>query len=130
MSFIKKNLILIRNNLNIKQIYNSHQINVTFEEQNHHVGNVNNRNLTIGYKKEIGDNYYLNIENKKDLINDRSEYKRLSINFENECIITSLSYSQDYYNIRCKINSKSLIFGVTIKPFQESLGPDLTEFIN
>jgi len=119
---------LFRNNLNIKQIYNSHQINVTFDEQNHHIGN--NRNLTIGYKKEIGDNYYLNIENKKDLINDRSEYKRLSINFENECIITSLSYSQDYYNDKDLKSTKSLIFGVTIKPFQESLGPDLSNFIN
>lgn len=119
---------LFRNNLNINGIYNSNQFNITFDEKNNHIGNT--RNLTLSYKKIFENNYSINIENKKDLITDRSEYKRLSINFENDCIITSLSFSKDFYNDKDLQSTKSLIFGITIKPFQESLGPDLTNFIN
>ena len=53
-----------------------------------------------------------------------------SFNFENDCIISSLTYSRDFYSDKDLKNTKTLIFGITIKPFADSLGPDLTEFIN
>ena len=119
---------LLRNNLNLRGAYNNHQFNILFDEKNQYIGN--NRNLTLSYKKEFNDNYFINIENKKDLINDKSEYKRFSINYENDCIITSLSFSKDFYNDKDFRSTKSLIFSFTIKPFQQGLGPDLTNFIN
>ena len=119
---------LFRNNLNLNAILNNNQFKITFDEKNNHVGNI--RNLTLGYKKIFKNNYSINIENKKNLITDNSEYKRLSINYENDCITTSLSFSKDFYNDKDLQSTKSLIFGITIKPFQENLGPDLTNFIN
>ena len=119
---------LLRNNLNLRGIYNKHQFDILFDEKSHYIGN--NRNLTLSYKKKFNENYFINIENKKDLINDKSEYKRFSINYENDCIITSLSFSKDFYNDKDIRSTKSLIFGITLKPFQQSLGPDLTNFIN
>jgi LPS-assembly protein len=61
---------------------------------------------------------------------DSTEYNRFSFNFENDCIIGSLTYSKDFYSDKDLKNTKTLIFGITIKPFADSLGPDLTEFIN
>ena len=119
---------LFRNNININSIYNNHKFNIVLDEKNSHIGDI--RNIKIGYSKKFDNNYFINIENKKNLITNQSEYKRISINYENDCILSSLSFSKDYYNDKDLQSSKSLIFSFTIKPFQESLGPDLTNFIN
>ena len=117
-----------RNNVNFKGVYNGFSANFAFDEKNKHIGNERYGTFELG--KVFTKNYYFKFQNKRNLVTDASEYNRFSFNFENDCIISSLTYSKDFYSDKDLKNTKTLIFGITIKPFADSLGPDLTEFIN
>ena len=117
-----------RNNVNFTGVYNGFSTNFVFDEKNKHIGNEKYGTLELG--KVFSKNYYFKFQNKRNLITDSTEYNRFSFNFENDCIISSLTYSRDFYSDKDLKNTKTLIFGITIKPFADSLGPDLTEFIN
>ncbi len=119
---------LFRNNLSLKAVYNGFSVNFIFDEKNQHIGD--EKYGTLEFSKIFTKNYYFKFNNKRNLITDSTEYNRFSFNFENDCIISSLIYSKDFYSDKDLQNTKSLIFGITIKPFADSLGPDLTEFIN
>ena len=117
-----------RNNVNLKGVYNGFSANLVFDEKLKHIGNEKYGTLELG--KVFSKNYYFKFQNKRNLMTDSTEYNRFSFNFENDCIISSLTYSRDFYSDKDLKNTKTLIFGITIKPFADSLGPDLTEFIN
>ena len=117
-----------RNNINFKGVYNGFSANLVFDEKTKHIGNEKFGTLELG--KVFSKNYYFKFQNKKNLVTDSTEYNRFSFNFENDCIISSLTYSRDFYSDKDFKHTKTLIFGITIKPFADSLGPDLTEFIN
>ncbi len=117
-----------RNNINFKGIYNGFSTTLVFDEKIKHIGNEKYGTLELG--KLFSKNYYFKFKNKRNLMTDSTEYNRFSFNFENDCIISSLTYSKDFYSDKDLKNTKTLIFGITIKPFADSLGPDLTEFIN
>ena len=117
-----------RNNVNFKGVYNGFSANLVFDEKTKHIGNEKYGTLELG--KVFSKNYYFKFQNKRNLMTESSEYNRFSLNFENDCIISSLTYSRDFYSDKDLKNTKTLIFGITIKPFADSLGPDLTEFIN
>ena len=117
-----------RNNINLKGIYNGFSANLLFDEKTRHIGNEKFGTLELG--KVFSENYYFKFQNKRNLMTESTEYNRFSFNFENDCIISSLTYSRDFYSDKDLKHTKTLIFGITIKPFADSLGPDLTEFIN
>ncbi len=117
-----------RNNINFKGVYNGFSANLVFDEKTKHIGNEKFGTLELG--KVFSKNYYFKFQNKRNLMTDSTEYNRFSFNFENDCIISSLTYSRDFYSDKDLKHTKTLIFGITIKPFADSLGPDLTEFIN
>ncbi len=117
-----------RNNINFKGVYSGFSANLVFDEKTKHIGNEKYGTLELG--KVFSRNYYFKFQNKRNLMTDSTEYNRFSFNFENDCIISSLTYSRDFYSDKDLKNTKTLIFGITIKPFADSLGPDLTEFIN
>ena len=112
-----------RNSVNFTGVYNGFSANFVFDEKTKHIGNEKYGTLELG--KVFSKNYYFKFQNKRNLITDSTEF-----NFENDCIISSLTYSRDFYSDKDLKNTKTLIFGITIKPFADSLGPDLTEFIN
>ena len=77
-----------------------------FDEKTHHVGN--ERLAKISFSKVLNDNYFVTIEGKKDLKNDRSEFNKISLNYENDCMVTSLSLAKDFYQDKDINNSKTL----------------------
>lgn len=117
-----------RNNISLNSNYNKFNFSFNFEEKNNHIGS--SRSGLINLKTLIKEDYYIKFETKKNLLTNRSEYLNFSINFENECIMTSLTLSKDFYNDKDITNSKTLILGIVIKPFSNDFAPDLTEFIN
>jgi LPS-assembly protein len=117
-----------RNKFELNGTYQGLNSKIEFDEKTNHIGN--ERYGKISINKTLKDNYFLSVEGKKDLKNDRSEYNRISINFENDCLVTSLTLSKDFYQDKDIKNSKTLIFGILIKPFSDSFGPDLSDFIN
>jgi len=119
---------LNQNSIKIENVYKKFYSSFTLNEKKAHVGNIKTAEINI--KKLISENYFLSLEGKRNLKNSQSEYHRLSLNFENDCIVTSLSLSKNFYYDKDIRNSKNLIFSVLFKPFSDNFGPDLTDFIN
>ena len=119
---------LNKNNIALNWKRDTFSTNITFSEKNDYIGN--ERTAYFDMKKLIKQNYYLRYEGKKDLLNDRSEFHNISFNFENECLITSLTYSKSFYYDKDLSNTNNLIFSIVIKPFGDGIAPDLTNFIN
>jgi len=117
-----------RNKFMINSVFNTFYTALSFEEKSRNVGN--SRSAELELKKVIDNNFYITLNNKKNLKNNSKEYEKVSFNYENDCIVYSLSFSKNYYSDKDLSNTKSLIFGVVIKPFSDNFGPDLTEFIN
>jgi len=116
-----------RNSFDISSVYKTFFGSIKFEEKKYHIGNEKYAELEI--KKLFTNNIYFNLETKKNLNTNASEYHKFSLNFENDCLITSLSFTKDFYYDEDVKNSKKLIFGVIIKPFSDNIAPDLTSFI-
>lgn len=117
-----------RNDFNLIGSYNNFYSSFNFEEKNNHIGN--GRSATLDFKKLISNNYYFSYKGKKNLKTNSSEYHKIAFNFENDCIVTSLTLSRDFYYQKDVTASKTLIFGILIKPFSDNFAPDLTDFIN
>ena len=117
-----------RNDFKLIGTYNKFYSSLNFEEKNNHVGS--DRNAILNFKALLSDNYFFNYEGKKNLKTNSSEYHKLGINFENDCLVASLTLSRDFYYQKDVTASKTLIFGILIKPFSDNFAPDLTDFIN
>ncbi|WP_440679416.1 LPS-assembly protein LptD [Candidatus Pelagibacter sp. HIMB1517] len=117
-----------RNSLITSYSYNNFFNSIRFEEKNEHVGN--EKNINFNLKKLFTNNLYFNIETKKNLNTDSSEFHKFGVIFENDCILASLSLSKNFYYDDDLKSSKNLIFGIVIKPFSDSIAPDLTSFID
>ena len=117
-----------RNDFKITGGYNKFYSSLNYEEKNNHVGD--NKKLTFDFKAKFSDNHYFSYEGKKNLNTNSSEYHKLALNYENDCLVASLTLSKDFYYQKDVTSSKTLIFGVLIKPFSDNFAPDLTDFIN
>ena len=119
---------IFRNNLSIYGSYKKFYTSLSFDERNKHIGSERSGNISI--KKMLDKNYFFSFENKKNLINNTSEYNKFSLSYENDCITYSLSYSKEFYKNEDVADSKVLKFNILIKPFSENFDQDLTDFIN
>lgn len=119
---------IFRNSLEINTTFNQNNISFKFDEKNGYIGN--DRTSTLSYKKYFNDNYFLNFETKKNLKSDASEFHNFSLNFENDCLLTSLTLSRNFYYDKDIKSSSNLIFSIIFKPFSDNIAPDLTNFIN
>ena len=117
-----------KNSIEIMGNYKKFNTSLKFEEKNNHIGS--NKSGSLNIKKLFKDNYYMSFDGKKNLKDSSSEYLRYGINFENDCLITSLTFSRDFYNDKDITSSKTLIFGIVLKPFADNFAPDLSNFIN
>ena len=80
--------------------------------------------------KLFNNNYFVKYEGKKNLLTNNSEFHNFSLNFENDCITTSLALNREFYYDQDVVSSKSLILSIILKPFSDDFSPDLTSFIN
>lgn len=116
-----------RSVLKIESSYNKFYTGINFQEKKNHVGDLKSGTLNI--KKLFHDNYYLNFSGTKNFNTSETENIEFGINFENDCILTSLNLSKNFYSDKDFTSSKSLIFRILIKPFSDNIAPDLTSFI-
>ena len=119
---------LNRNALSLETSYNNFKSSINFDEKNDHIGN--ERSILLDVKKLFNNTFYVKYEGKKNLLNDNSEFHNFSLNYENDCIRTSLAFSKNFYYDQDFSSSKSLILNIVIKPFSDNISPDLTSFIN
>ena len=103
---------LNRNSFNLSGTYKKLYSSITFEEKNKYIGD--ETSLMYDVKKLFHKNYYLRINGKNNLQTNSSEYNNLSLNFENDCLAASLTYSREFYYDEDINNSKSIIFSILI----------------
>ena len=119
---------LNRNYFDVSGSYKTFYSSINFQEKANAVGS--SRSSSITFKKLISDNYYMKIESKQNLKTNKYEYNKIGLNYENECITTSLLFSENFYFDKDVSASKSLLFSIILKPFADDISPDLTNFIN
>ena len=117
-----------RNNLEISGTLNKLNFSSNFDEKNNNIGN--DRSASVKLMGMLNNNYYIELDGKRNLKSDSSEYQNLSLNFEDDCLNAALTLSKQYYNDQDISNSKTLIFSIIIKPFSDDFAPDLSNFIN
>lgn len=116
-----------RNDIGMNWNYNNLSSNIKYIEKRDYIGN--EKTVFTDIKKIFKDNYYIRYEGKKNLVNNRSEFHNLSFNYENDCIITSLTFAKNFYQDQDLTSKKNFIFSIIFKPFGDGVSPDLSSFI-
>ena len=90
---------------NISTKFNFNPIKVDFDylEENKHIGDQKYFKTKLSYKKDSAE---FNLETKKDLITNSSEFYNLSYEYINDCLRAGLVYRRNFIKIR-KLNQKT-----------------------
>jgi LPS-assembly protein len=109
---------LYYNDLTLKYFTKKSEFNLNFYEKNNHIGN--ERFAKGNFKTNITDNTLLTIETARNFKTDFTNFNKLAIENENECIRYGL-YLQRNYSINNDLKpSTSIFFGITLLPFAEN----------
>lgn len=106
------------NELNIKTLLNEGEINFNFYEKNNHIGN--DRYAKANLISYITDNTKLKIETDRNLKTDISNYHKIGIENENECIRYGFYYEKNYSSNKDLRPVTNLFFGITLLPFGDN----------
>lgn len=117
-----------RNQLALRAVYNKFLFNTSYEEQNTHIGS--ERLLETKISKLFKDNLYIDFKNIKDLKTNNNRTQSISLNYENDCILTSFSFNRNFYTDEDIVENKTLMLSITIKPFGDSIAPDISNLVN
>ena len=106
------------NDLNITTFTEKGQININYYEKNRHIGN--EEFLKANLINNITDNVALKIESSRDLKENFTNYHKLQLEYENECIRYGFYLQRNYYSNNDFKPTNSVFLGVTLLPFGES----------
>jgi LPS-assembly protein len=106
------------NDLNLKTFLKQGEINFNFYEKNNHIGN--ERYAKADLTTNLTDNTKLKIQTDRNLKTDLSNYHKLSIENENECIRYGFYLQKNYSSNKDLRPATSIFFGITLLPFGEN----------
>ena len=116
---IDKNLNNIYyNDLNIKTLSEKNEVNINFYEKNKHIGD--EKFIKANFIQNLTDNTALKIESSRDLKKDFTNFHKLQLEYENECIRYGFYLQRNYYSNNDLKPANSIFFGVTLLPFGEN----------
>lgn len=118
---------LLRNEIDINTIYESYSVKFNFDEKNSYIGS--DRFLTGQISKYLDQNYFFYFSNTRNLITNGTKNQKLSFNYEDDCLLTSIAINRDFYNDEEINSNKSIFFNIVFKPFGDSIAPDLSSLI-
>ena len=104
--------------LNFTKFFNSGAINFNFYEKNKYIGN--ERNAKVSLVSGLTDSVKLKIESDKNLKTDTTNFHKLSLENENECIKYGFYFQKNYSSDKDIRPSTSVFFGITLLPFGEN----------
>ena len=112
----------------IKAKYSSNKLITSFDYStaNHEYGNSEDiaNETTINFTDE----HTLQFNTSKDLINDFTQYYRLSYKYETDCLLATLEYNKKFFRDGDLIPDESLYFLIKFIPFTEVRGSANTIF--
>ena len=91
------------------------KFNIDYLKEDNHVGNQNY--IKTGLNFYPRDNTSLSFKNKRNLVNNSSEYYDLSYEYFNDCLRAGIVYRREFYNDSEIEPENSLMFKITIVPF-------------
>ena len=106
------------NDLNLKTFLKQGEINFNFYEKNNHIGN--ERYAKADITTNLTDNTKLKIQTDRNLITDFTNYHKLSIENENECIRYGFYLQKNYSSNKDLQPATSIFFGITLLPFGDN----------
>ena len=106
------------NDFTIKKNFTSSEINFNFYEKNTHIGN--ERYAKANLTSYITDSTKLKIESDRNLKTDMTNFHKLGIENENECIRYGFYFQKNYSSDKDLKPATSVFFGVTLLPFGEN----------
>ena len=106
------------NDLNITTFTEKGQININYYEKNRHIGN--EEFLKANLINNITDNTTLKIESSRNLKENFTNYHKLQLEYENECIRYGFYLQRNYYSNNDFKPINSIFLGVTLLPFGEN----------
>ena len=106
------------NDFTIKKNFTSSEINFNFYEKNTHIGN--ERYAKANLISYITDSTKLKIESDRNLKTDMTNFHKLGIENENECIRYGFYFQKNYSSDKDLKPATSVFFGVTLLPFGEN----------
>lgn len=116
---IDKNLNNIYyNDLNIRTLSEKNELNINFYEKNKHIGN--EKFIKANLIQNLTDNTSLKIGSSRDLNKDFTNFHKLQLEYENECIRYGFYLQRNYYANNDLKPANSIFFGVTLLPFGEN----------
>ena len=95
--------------------HNLIKFNIDYLKEDNHVGNQNY--IKTGLNFYPRDNTSLSFKNKRNLVNNSSEYYDLSYEYFNDCLRAGIVYRREFYNDSEIEPENSLMFKITIVPF-------------
>jgi hypothetical protein len=92
--------------------------NLNFYEKNNHIGS--ERFAKANFTTNITDNTLFKIETDRNLKTDFTNFHKLAIENENECIRYGLYLQRNYFSNNDLRPATSIFFGITLLPFGEN----------
>jgi len=105
--------------INLKKIFDKDFIGIQFYEKTKHVGN--KRNLNLEAEKNLEDFLRVKLNFDRNMKNNQSDNKKISFEYENECIKYLISLNKNNYSNNDVRPETTLFFGFTLVPFGEGL---------
>jgi LPS-assembly protein len=103
------------NDLQANLILGNTNFNISYLEENNHVGNGNYVKSDI--KIELNNSTQLSFDFKKNLETNSTEFYNLSYNYLNDCLKAGLVFRREFYSDRDIEASDSLMFQISLLPF-------------
>ena len=106
------------NDLSLKTFLKQGEINFNFYEKNNHIGN--ERYAKADITTNLTENTKLKIQTDRNLKTDLTNYRKLSIENENECIRYGFYLQKNYSSNKDLQPATSIFFGITLLPFGDN----------
>ena len=106
------NLIMGNTNFNIKYL-----------EENNHIGSTNY--VKSDLKVEINDSNEMQIDFRRNLETESTEFYSLAYNYLNDCLRAGLVFRRKFYEDRDIDHSDSLMFKISLIPLGDAFGPTI-----
>ena len=110
-----------QNLIDLQVVYPKTSFNISFLEENQHIGNTKYIQSKAGFNFNNG---LISLEAKRNLISNSAEFYDLSYEYINDCLKAGIAFRREFYRDRDLEPEDSLIFKVTFSPLGTITTPD------
>ncbi len=111
------------NELGANLIMGNTNFNIKYLEENNHIGSTNY--VKSDFKVEINDSSEMQLDFRRNLETESTEFYSLAYNYLNDCLRAGLVFRRKFYEDRDIDHSDSLMFKISLIPLGDAFGPTI-----